>query len=136
MRLTWQRGLCAASQAAQALPPHRHGGMGLQHYTEDVVDAARLSSAAVARCVLADGMNAACSSAAARPWSCRVCSTGWAWSDAIADLGAGPAKPANWSLENMEKVRQTQLQRVLEAGPSKAAVFSELSMAARSRSAH
>ena len=35
-------------QQRQAVLPHRHGGMGLRHYTEAAADAARLSSAALA----------------------------------------------------------------------------------------
>ena len=44
-----------ALQREQAVLPHRHGGMGLRRFNEDVATAARLSSAALACAALADG---------------------------------------------------------------------------------
>ena len=42
-------------QKVQVQLPHRHGGMGLRRFSEDVATAARLSSAALAHAVLAVG---------------------------------------------------------------------------------
>ena len=41
-------GQLTASQREQAVLPHRHGGMGLRRFNEDVATAARLSSTALA----------------------------------------------------------------------------------------
>ena len=44
-----------ALQREQAVLPHRHGGMGLRRFNEDVATAAWLSPAALACAALADG---------------------------------------------------------------------------------
>ena len=47
--------LSAGLQQVQVHLPHKHGGMGLRHFNEDVGTAARLSSAALAYAALTDG---------------------------------------------------------------------------------
>ena len=126
------------AQAEQALLPHRHGGMGLRHYTADVADAARLSSAALAQCALVDGVERG------RPFrgSAAVELQGVldrlraTWGHAIADLGAGPADAAAWALDATAKLRLTQLQRAIsraEADGRKAAMFAALFTAGSGR---
>ena len=46
-------------QRVQVQLPHRHGGMGLRRFSEDVATAARLSSAALAHTALAVGCDTA-----------------------------------------------------------------------------
>jgi hypothetical protein len=142
------RGLCSIigvsdltpAQAEQAILPHRHGGMGLRHYCEDVADAARMSSAALAQCALADGVERGlpfrgCAAVEMQQVLDRLRLT---WSVSIPEIANSPAGAANWAVDESAKVRLTQLQRALaraEADGRKAAVFQALLVATNGRSA-
>ena len=52
-------GITSLTYQQQVQLPHRHGGMGLRRFSEDVTTAARLSSAALAHTVLAGGSDKA-----------------------------------------------------------------------------
>eukprot|EP00892_Ulva_mutabilis_P011450 jgi/Ulvmu1/8678/UM047_0016.1 len=101
-------------QREQALIPHRHGGMGLRHYTADVADAARLASAAVAHAVLADGIDGGkpFRGDAAIQHQARLARLRKAWL-AVQGISDSPTPADAWASDAGSKLRMTQLQSAL-----------------------
>ena len=121
-----------ALQREQAVLPHRHGGMGLRRFNEDVATAVRLSSAALACAALANGGGKGDPFRGAAELDARVAveSLRRSW-PSVKGLADGPDDPREWArCSQAEKtLRMAGLQHAVthaDADARAAAVFSTL----------
>ena len=122
-----------ALQRDQSVLPHRHGGIGLRRFNEDVATSARLSSAALACAALADGGGKGDPFRGAAELDARAAveSLRRSWWPSVKGLADSPDYPREWArCRQAEKtVRMAGVQHAVahaDADARAAAVFATL----------
>ena len=127
-------------QRVQVQLPHRHGGMGLRRFSEDVATAARLSSAALAHAALAGGSDKAVPFRGAMGLEAHssLARLQEAW-HTVKGLADSPDNAAEWAGRKPDgkALRMAALQRAIshaDADARKAALFATLEADAKGAS--